>query len=972
MNSKFSVKRKAMSFLLGALLGAGSPLMADSAPPMDTPLSPGELLPTGQRITPEASAGAIFQFLNPDLPTRPEFTTGQAVSTSVSPDGNMFLILTSGYNRNFGPDGKAIPEESKEYVFIYDVSGEAPVKKQVIQVPNTYSGITWSPTGNEFYVSGGRDDAIHVYGKGGAVWTETATIPLGHTAGLNDVRPVAAGVAVTADGRHLLVANLQNDSASWVDVETRAVVDIDLRPGKVNPADAGRPGGEYPFWVAIKGNERAYVTSQRDREVVVLNVLGNQPAVVGRVAVGGQPNKMILNRDQTRLFVANGNSDSVSVIDTASDRVIETIPVTAPRVILPEAGKLRGANPNSLALTPDERLLLVTNGGMNAVAVIHLGHLASGQQSENEKPKAARKSKPMGLIPTGWYPNSVSTSKDGHRLYIVNGKSNAGPNPGACRNTTSIAPGSLNACRANNQYVWQLTKAGFLTLPFPQAGELLRLTLQVAHNNGFSVAERLQTWKHTVAFLRGRIKHVIYIVKENRTYDQVLGNLESGNGDPSLAILAPYSPNHQQLARQFVNLDNFYDSGEVSGDGWNWSTAARTTDYTEKSVPVNYAGRGLTYDWEGTNRNVNVGLPTLAERLKYQPDLPLDPDLLPGTADVAAPDTAEEAGAGYLWDGALRAGLRIRNYGFFVNNLNEVTAHPHAEGIEQAVARKQALAPHTDRFFRSFDQNNADFYLFKEWEREFDEYVKNGNLPHLSFLRLPHDHFGSFATARFGVNTVETQMADNDYATGLVVEKVAKSPYKNDTLIFVVEDDAQNGADHVDAHRSIAYVAGPYVKQGALVSSHYTTVSLVRTIEEIVGIKPMGLTDGLAAPMADIFDQGQKNWDYQAIVPQVLYTTQLPLPPQQTAGLINPCGATPKRNADYWAAAMEGQNFIAEDRLDEPRFNRALWLGLKGESVPYPEIRHGLNLREGRTSALKTHRQQVPAECGNNALASSR
>jgi YVTN family beta-propeller protein len=972
MKSIFAAKHKTTLFLLGVLLGTIFPVMADPAAPMSARLSPGELLPTGQRITPEASAGSTFQLLNPDLPGYPEVTAGQAVSTSVSADGNTLLILTSGYNRLFGPDGQAIPEASTEYVFIYDISGEAPAKKQVIQVPNTYSGMAWNPNGLEFYVSGGRDDNVHVYGKGETQWTEKATIALGHTAGLNDVLPIAAGLAVTADGRRLLVANLQNDSASWIDLETHAVTDIDLRPGKVNPADAGKPGGEYPFWVAIKGNERAYVTSQRDREVVVLDVSGSRPSVVGRIAVGGQPNKMVFNRSQTRLFVANGNSDSVSVIDTATDRVIETISVTAPKILLPKADRLRGANPNSLALTPDERLLLVTNGGMNAVAVIHLGHAASDRHDGGDKPRIARKSKPIGLIPTGWYPNSVSTHKDGSRLYVVNGKSNTGPNPGACRNTASIAPGSLNACRANNQYVWQLTKAGFLTLPFPHAGELIRLTWQVAHNNGFSVEDRLQTWKNTVAFLRGRIKHVIYIVKENRTYDQVMGNLETGNGDPNLAILAPYSPNHQSLARRFVNLDNFYDSGEVSGDGWNWSTAARTTDYTEKSVPVNYADRGLTYDWEGANRDINVSLPTLEERLRYQPELPLDPDLLAGTADVAAPDAPEEAGAGYLWDGALRAGLSIRNYGFFVGNLNEVTAFPHAAGLEQAVPLKQALAPYTDRYFRGYDQTNADFYLFKEWEREFDEYVKHGNLPNLSFVRLPHDHFGSFTTAQFGVNTVETQMADNDYATGLVVEKVARSPYKHDTLIFVVEDDAQNGGDHVDAHRSIAYVAGPYVKQGALVSNHYTTVSMIRTIEEILGIKPTGLTDGLAAPMAEVFDQKQKDWDYQAIVPQVLYTTQLPLPPQQTASVIPPCGVAPKRTAGYWAAAMKSQDFSVEDRLDEPRFNRALWSGLKGESVPYPEIRGGQDLREGRASLLKTHLQTARAECAGGTLASSR
>ena len=320
---------------------------------------------------------------------------------------------------------------------------------------------------------------------------------------------------------------------------------------------------------------------------------------------------------------------------------------------------------------------------------------------------------------------------------------------------------------------------------------------------------------------------MIYVVKENRTYDQIHGDLPRGNGDPSLAILSPYSPNHQALASQFVTLDNFHDSGETTNTGWNWTTAARATDFTEKTSPVNYAGRGLTYDWEGGNRNVNVSLPTVAERQAVNPAIVADPDLLPGSADVAAPDSNKgEAGTGYLWDAALRNGLTVRNYGFYVTNLGssnamtpEVLANPFAAGVKQVVAAKQSLAPQTDVYFRGYDLNNADFYLFKEWEREFDQYAASGKLPNLSLVRLPHDHFGDFGTAKFGVNTVETQMADNDYAVGLLVEKVARSRFKDNTLVFVIEDDAQNGADHVDAHRSVAYVVGPYVKQGAVVSA---------------------------------------------------------------------------------------------------------------------------------------------------------
>src|SRR5262249_25305224 len=269
--------------------------------------------------------------------------------------------------------------------------------------------------------------------------------------------------------------------------------------------------------------------------------------------------------------------------------------------------------------------------------------------------------------------------------------------------------------------------------------------------------------------------------------------------------------------------------GEVSGVGWNWTTAGRTMDYTEKTVPPSYAGRGFEYDWEGMNRNVNVGIASLEERVKAQPLLafnaPPDPNLLPGSADVAAPDSdSGEVGAGYIWDEALRAGLKVRNYGFYSDLTRyqnpatnpgyiRVSKTPFGDKIVQAVPTKGALLAHSDLYYRSFDMNYADYYLFKEWEREFDEFVANRSLPNLSLVRLPHDHFGNFSTPLYGINTPALQMADNDYALGLFVEKVAKSPYADSTLIFVIEDDAQDGPDHVDAHRSLAYVVGPYVKQ---------------------------------------------------------------------------------------------------------------------------------------------------------------
>jgi len=919
-----------------------------------------ELLPNGQRITPTATAGATFRPLNPDLPTRPDFIVGQAVATATSPDGNTLLILTSGFNRNANPAGIGILAESNEYIFVYDISGLNPVKRQVLQVPNTFNGIVWHPNGQAFYVSGGVNDNVHAFKLNNGTWGEDgAPIALGHTNQGLAFGPMAAGLAVNASGTRLVVANFENDSVSIIDLTQRLVVaDVALRPGKVNPAQQGVPGGEYPFWVAIKGDSKAYVTSERDREVVVLNLSHATPTVTGRIPVGGQPNKMILNQTQTLLYVANGNSDSVSAIDTGTDQVLEELSTTAPSDLFANHDDLKGSNPNGLALSPDEQTLYVTNGGTNSVAVILLA-------------TTKQRSQVLGLIPTGWYPNAVSVSKDGSMLYVVNGKSNAGPNPGACRDTLSIAPGSLGPCSGRNAYVWQLTKAGFLSVPVPAKQELKRVGRQVVANNHFRQEDEQKPSDAMISFLRGRIQHVIYIVKENRTYDQVLGDLEVGNGDPSLTLFPKaLTPNHHVLARTFVDLDNFFDSGEVSGDGWNWSTAARTTDFVEKTVPINYAGRGLDYDFEGTNRNINVGYATLQERTIANPLTPNDPDLLPGMTDVAAPEGPDgEAETGYLWDTALRTGLTVRNYGFYgdltryslpANNPNfiPVERNPFQTGHVQFFPTKETLQDISDPYFRGYDQKNADYWLFKEWEREFDQFAVNGNLPALEFVRFPHDHFGNFSTAIDGVNTPDTQMADNDYTIGLLVEKISKSQYKNNTLIFIVEDDAQNGGDHVDAHRSIAYVIGPYVKQGAVVSTAYNTVNMVHTIEVILGLQATGIPDGLAPAMADVFEHNLTPWTYTALVPEVLRTTQLPLPPKMTAASLPMSDrllafVKPRHDVAYWERVFAGQNFAVEDKLDTPRFNLALWQGLMGEDTPYPLSRHGRDLSHDRVRLLK-------------------
>ena len=908
---------------------------------------------TGQNLTPLAPRRSRFETLNPDLPDNPQYVAGQAVSTVTSPDHNTLLILTSGYNLvnytsgvNLGKQNNA---DSTEYIFVFDISKPNPVKRQVIKIPNTYAGIVFDPSGKSFYVAGGVNDNVHIYTVGASgLWAESTGSPiaLGHrTANGLGVMPEAAGLAITADANHMVVANYFNDSISVL-TRTEGVWaksgELDLRPGKINPAQTGVPGGEYPFWVSIVGNNTAYVSSLREREIVAVNISSAVPTVVTRIKLKGQPNKMTLNADGNRLYVAEDETDSVAVINTRSNQLIDDIAVTAPAGLLPSAReRLKGNNTNSVTLSPDQTTLYVTNGNTNDIAVVHL---SSPGQSRVE-----------GLIPTGWYPNSVSFSGDGRQVYVVNGKSPTGPNPGNCKGATTALAAQ---CQAANQYNLQLIKAGFQSFPTPGPGELNRLTELVADNNHFlrvvSEADR-----EKMQFLRKKIQHVIYIIKENRTYDQILGDLTVGNGDPSLTEFgAAVTPNFHRLARKFVTLDNFYDSSEVSIDGWPWSTSARAPDVVEKHTTVNYGGRGLSYDSEGTNRNVNVALPTPAERIAANPANPADPDLLPGTIDTAAPDSPKgDLNQGYIWDAALRAGLSVRNYGFFLDLTRYYLPaplgipkllNPAATKTQVAYSANAALRPVTDPYFRGFDQSFPDYYLFQEWKREFDGSGSAKSFPALTLLRLAHDHTGNFGTALLGINTPELQVADNDYAVGLVAETIAHSQYKDNTLIFVIEDDAQDGADHVDSHRSTAFVIGPYVKQHAVVSHAYNTVNMIRTMEDILGIGRLNLNDAVAVPMADVFDIRQKEWNYTARPSQLLYGTQLPLPPRAVqAGLE----LHPTHNAAYWAAATKGLDFSIEDNLNGADYNRILWQGLM-EGKPYPEAPSGSNLRLHRAALL--------------------
>jgi YVTN family beta-propeller protein len=883
-------------------------------------------LPTGGVISPDAAPGSTLLALRPADAVAPNFEAGGAVATALSPDGKTLLLLTSGFNRTFDLEGEPVPEASTEWVFVYDVSSGAPRPAQVLSLANTFVGLAFDPRGHRFFASGGPDDNVHEFtDDAGGRWSEQPPpIALGHlTLGLGglgiDESPFAAGVAVTTSGGMLVVANHENDSVSIVDThERKLIAEVPLVPGE------GRPGGEFPAGIATVGDSRAFVSCQRDREVVEIDLLRH--AVVKRIRVGGEPTKLVANRAGTRVFVANANSDTVSVLDVSAARVLSEIPVV-PSAVGSAGANLRGSNPNAVELSPDERTLYVTMGGNNAVAVVAL---SGGDRGE----AAGGTSRVSGFIPTGFYPSAVTASRDGGMLYVAYAKSPTGPNPGGPWSYVTRAVDHPYAPGIANQFSLQLTHGGLLAIPTPPPDVLAKLTTQVLRNNRFDGPPPVPP---LLLALRGAVRHVIYVIGENRTYDQIFGDLDRADGDPRLVHWGEaVTPNQHALARAFVTLDRFFDSGGVSGDGWQWSTSARTTDVAEKAIPLEYAARGNhSYDWEGTNRNVNVGMRTTAERIAADPLTPPSPDLLPGTADVAAVDGPEEGGQGFLWDAALARHLTVRNYGAFLDDtryhlpstasayLAPVRA-PATTRVRVAFPTRVSLADVTDPYYRGFDMNLADYWREQEWAREFDGYVARGDLPALEIVRLPHDHLGSFATALDHVDTPDAQIADHDYALGLMVERLSRSPFWGDTVLVALEDDAQNGADHVDAHRSLAIFAGGHVRRGAVVSTVYTTPSVLHTIELLLGLDPLAQPDAFAPPMDDVLAAELDTRPFTAVVPAVLHSTTLPIPgarPGDGSGAAVP----PRGTAAEWARATAGYDFSRADAAPSGLFNRDLY-----------------------------------------------
>jgi YVTN family beta-propeller protein len=787
------------------------------------------ITPAGWRVTPAGTQTTLGS-----LPT----------ASAVSPDGRELLVLNAGDNTN---SIQAVDTGTSQVT--QTISYTSP--------EGVYAGAAFSPDGTRAYASAGGDEKIRVYTVSGGQLTEGSPIALPTTNPAGQaVNMYPAGLAVTPDGGRLVVADEMADAASVVDLSTGQVSTVGV--------------GHNPYGVAVSPDGRtAYVSDQGSDTVTVLDISGATPLVTGAISVGTHPNRMAVNPQTGTLYVANSESDSVSVIPAGASKPDQTISLA------PYPGAPVGANPDSLALSPGGDTLYAVNSGDNDVDVIDA---ASG--------------KVLGMIPTAWYPTSVTPSLDGEKLFVTNAKGlGAGPNPGGPNPYTDAQLGGTDAWRA--QYVGTMMTGTLSTIATPDAATLASYTGQVSQNDGFGLADQVRDAEqgNPVPARVGQpspIKHVIYIVKENRTYDQEFGSLPKGNGDPSLNLFGDESaPNSRALQSRFVTLDNFYANAEVSAQGWNWSVGANSNPYVEQTWVGNYSGRNHPYDYEGGNY-------------------------------ASAMNTSPRDS--YIWDRLADADVRFRNYGFYEadNHLNT--------GANGADPR---LAARTDPNFYGWDLRCPDSSgtftpkmtcnpRVDEWLREFRQYATHNNLPAVEFVRLPNDH--TIGTAA-GWGTPRAYVADNDYALGRLVDAVSHSRYWKSTAIFVVEDDAQAGPDHVDAHRTIAQVISPYTQTGRVDSTFYSTVSMLRTMELIAGIGPMTQFDAAAIPMFNSFTSHPDFAPYNVIKPSESILTQ-----------VNDANAP-------LASQIANQQFNREDLANEHLLNQAIWQSIKGagSSVPSPQ-----------------------------------
>jgi len=1011
--------------------------------------------------------------------------------------GRFLVAIHSGYGIQFN----AATNKAQQSLAVIDLNARpAPAVVQNIYFPTPQSanvGLVFSPRpgadgSHLLYVSGGFENKVWKFRFNPRTLPRVSPVSPGPNTKVEapfiDLNPLSSqppaerynsnqkpvyptGLAISPDGETLFVANNLDDSFAIISNPASAnptLLRIDLRR-REKPAH-----NIYPYGVAalsapgLNKTSKVYVSCWNDESVAVFSPGGDGESL-SFIPVGRHPTAMVFNAARTRLYVANSNDDTVSVIDTLADREIERIDVR-----LAEQSALTGNSPESLALGADGATLYVANAHSNSIAVVALSPESRGEpartpehatdderetdhdgerrkkpdaprfahnrdgrgesdlekeregneeekraesdvegaraesgekereeeESEEEEARerldSARRSRVRGFIPTGRYPSAVAVV--GRTIFYANGKGTGFENSSLVANTSGREPNAPNdrfpsgtgrAGGSGGEYSVALVSGNIFAVAEPDAPALARYTADVMRNNGLLDAPRAKLFRGA-----SPIKHVIYVIKENRTYDQVFGDLpRAGNGtpadgDPALAIFGAgeaarrpggaaqnVTPNQRALALRFGLLDRFFVNAEASPDGHNWSTAAFSSDYTDKAYRWGYSSRGRSYDYEGFNRlpDYRPAAQNARDRTPLFPRVVTAVELenflrghvpyLNNSRDVAEPASL------YLWDAAARAGLRYRNYGEFIStfseafvaalNVNRRRSYPDLSPTASAFATKKSLEGHHSHTFRNFDQLTPDAITpdsyraakesggqldplittthpdarfrgnsrLGEWLREFQEFVaerkagRPDRLPHLSIVRLPNDHTEglnpNFPTPQFYV-------AENDYAVGRLVEAVSESPYWQDTAIFVVEDDAQDGPDHVDAHRAPALVISAYNRPGAYVHTIHNTVSLIRTMEILLGLSPMNQLDAHATPI-DIFREQADLRPFKAMLPEITFDNLLTPPARDDATL-------------HWMRRTAEQNLTFADMADPRVLNEIIWFSVRGAQSPMPEI----------------------------------
>ncbi len=702
-----------------------------------------------------------------------------------------------------------------------------------VVIPKSWYGLKFSKDEKYLYASGGNDNWILKYAIVNNKLVLKDSISLGAKW---PVKISPAGLDIDDTKQTMYVVTKENNSLYVMDLTKRKV-------------RSTLPLGAEAFTCMLSPDKKElYISLWGGDKILVYNTA--QHKMVDSITVGDNPNEICLSKNGNYLFVANANDNSVSVIDIKQRKVLETLNAA----LYPNS--VPGSTTNSVALNTDEKTLYIANADNNCLAVFDVSKPGS--------------SKSKGFIPVGWYPTVVRVIAN--KIFVANGKGFTsmanpyGPNPIDDHEKISYHQGDP---QQTVQYIGGLFKGTLSIINTPTEKQLSHYSQLVFQNTPYNKNDELLSKGEAGNPIPMKIgdaspiKHVFYIIKENRTYDQVLGDMPEGNGDTSLCLFGEkITPNLHAIAREFVLLDNFYVDAEVSADGHNWSMGGYANDYLEKTWPTGYGGRGGSYDAEG-NRGI-----------------------------------ANNKG-GFIWDHCARAGISYRTYGEFADDYK-----PNIP----------VLKNHFCNYYTSWDQTVRDTTRVGQWKRDFDSLLAINALPQLSTLRIINDHTEGLSKGR---PTPFAHCADNDLAVGMFIDYLSKSPVWKESVVFVLEDDAQDGPDHVDAHRSPAYIAGGFVKRKFVDHTMYSTTSMLRTIELILGITPMSQYDAAATPMWRCF---------------------------QPIADLNPFNAKPlqwdinEKNTvqNAWQRKSETFDFTKEDRIPDREFTEVIWKAVKGENAIIP------------------------------------